>query len=85
MGGARRLPDKDATAADLARARLELGPGYGAERLRDYVQERYGRVPRHVVRAFLRSFDYNQMYAAPADTRKTGKTATTGAEIVKTR
>ena len=78
MGGPRRLPDRCATAVDLAKARLELGPAYGAERLRDYVQERYGRVPRHVVRAFLRSFDYNQMYSAPADTRDTGKTATTG-------
>ena len=78
MGGPRRLPDRDATAAELAQARLALGPGYGAQRLRDYVQERYGKVPLHVVRTFLRSFDYNQMYAAPADTRKTGKTATTG-------
>ena len=39
---------------------------------------RYGKVPRHVARAFLRSFDYNQMYSAPADTREGGKTATTG-------
>ena len=78
MGGPRRLPQGDATPAQLAEARLALGPAIGVERFQEYVEERYGKVPRHVARAFLRSFDYNQMYSAPADTRAGGKTATTG-------
>ena len=59
MGGPRRLPQGDATPAQLAEARLALGPAIGVERFQEYVEERYGKVPRHVARAFLRSFDYN--------------------------
>ena len=77
MGGPRRLPQGDATPAQLSEARLALGPAIGVARFREYVEERYGKVPEHAARAFLRSFDYNQMHSAPADTRDAGKTATT--------
>ena len=72
VGGPRWLPQGDATPAQLAEARLALGPAIGVARFREYVEERYGKVPEHVARAFLRSFDYNQMYSAPADTRDGG-------------
>ena len=69
-------PDRDATAADLAAARRELGSAVGQQPFTDYVRANYGRVSLTNVREFLRGQEPSQVFAPPP--RSDGKQATTG-------